>query len=774
MKKKLLIIIPIVLVILAAPFLFYWRSIAVSVLLSAMDLQYGLSLDYKKFDFDIFPGNLSIERPVLRDASFSPSIRLGAAKQVDLSVNVIKAIRGNVDVKQINGQSIQVDLAPAADGKLNWSKAIERVVKQKDDGQIIALADVKKPDKKPAAPPDDALSKIPSIELEDIHLNYLNSADAEKKSTVINLGRLEFYPDNQQMKIENSRVFDSTSEDALFSFKNLNIQNMMKELQNCLVIEADGVRLDGRQISNDRYDYNDIGEIWFRVYSEISSSMLGAKPAVEVSGSPVVMLKVTNANIRILPASVAGKESGEIVLNADQVEYDGIKDELTISNAVLEEDGKSLLLLNRIVLGGVVKGETTVERLVAKGGRLDIREDKQGGLNVVRAVNCIRSVIESLLPKSTKTTAMKPAPLEELKYLAFEDSVVALHRTNVEDQRMTTDFIEYRAESNVLSASGISWSKVSGARNSNIDIHSITAIRNDDQEWKSWKQAVFHDARVQCAWLPDQFELVNSASDWIQLGKRVSQGIAKVSEEEISNPITIGKLSIVNANFNIEDRTIEQPIMHRLDDFNATWSDLIFGKESASLAPLIMSAVLLEPSPGTLVFNGSVSPSGPLFNMKGEGMLFIVNIDKYHPYLYTSDKALPVRIENGGMRIKAKAAIVDDQVDGIIDLELINPVFKPVKSGWPLKIDQRTVITALNGMKDKNGVIAFNNNKWTGDIRDPKFKQGLGIGSVLWSNVNNGLRNVLKLPVDIAESGVNMVKKGVGSVGNLFNKIIGN
>lgn len=850
--KKRLIALGIFLFLASIPALIYWKSLAASVVTSALNRQYGVSLNYDRLDVSLLPGGVSLIHPFLNDSERGGGIPLASAERVYLSILSHKAIRGILDMRRISANRMTIEFVDnrkndSSQLELNWVQTIDRIksnlakesrpialsekgnaapakksnakpspnqspakpvgepspamdanaarsvkeatpvvkeathpVKEAVNSEKTAAPELKASkevkestapgkdttrsakDAIPSASPAKAVAplKIPVIDIDDLLLNY--SVQSATESFAIRMDRFSFIPTEYEMTFQNAQAFVIGKSDPVLKLKNLTIDNALAPPGSKLDIAVESIRLNGRQTAPNQYDFNYITQIWVHVYREIGQAISDPQPSGD-SGFPIATLKASDVTTKIVPQNAAENGSGVLLITVNDLSYILKKDELILLGVVLTEAGKPLLRLDRLVLNGLAGGKVEVQRLALSGARLDIQEDQNNLLNVSRAIETIRSVVDSFASKEAKTAQARPSFLKTLQTASIDDSAVIWKSESVADRQISLGQLRYAADSHNLSATDFLLTRRNGDKNTIVSISSIIASPTPDLSGNRWEQLILDQPNIECNWLSDRYELVDSASDWLSLPGAIRRGLKIDGDATNPNPFFIQDLQIRQADVQMMDYTIEPPIRHHFTNVNMQWMDLELGNPNAPMTPMILEAALSEPSAGSLAFEGQASPAGWPLNVTGAAALALGDITAINPYLAASDMALPVRIVKGGFRTNAQASITDNHVRGIVDLYLYNPEFKlNDDSKWPLKIDQRTFINTLNNMKDKNGTIAFPNNVWSGDVRDPKFKRGLGLNDMLWSNVRGTLTTVFKLPFDF-----------VGTVGNVVKKILG-
>ncbi|MBN2325634.1 MAG: DUF748 domain-containing protein [Candidatus Omnitrophica bacterium] len=805
LKKRLVLAFVFFVFFVGLPSIFYWQTMMMSVVLSALNSQYGVTVKYDKLELNLIPCEISILFPRIMDSLKNLMDPIAFADGVELSISTRKALRGQIDVHRVHAENLFIDVTADQQGRLNWIPVIERFRSQKPNApQTLALAQPEAPSSSnsqeaaaqkvlPAASPIAAESplalaspvqrsveeskidasstspmesgmqshlKVPIIDIEDLLLNYHDQRNEE--TLAIRMDRFTFDPRQYDMTLINPLAYQVGKGNPVLSMKRLRIQNALALPGTPLHLTMDTVHLNGRQIGPTEYDFHFMSELWIHVYRKVGEAVKSRKEESQEIKTPIGSLQAINVSTEIYPLEGGKNSPGALTLSINDVSYLYSKDELVLLGVVLTEAGKTLLRLDRIVLDGLATKNVQIQNLAMSGGRMDIYEDQEGGLNLIRALEMIRSIIDSLAPKEERTASARTPFLEALRTASLHDNMIIWHRENLPVQQIALGQLQYTASENVVNATDFLLSRRNNDKNTIIAIPEIIAYHSGNLQEKTWNHLILNEADFQLNWLPDYFDLITTASDWISLPGRVRRGLERVKEPPNPRPYLIADMQINEANVRLMDYTMDPPIRHRLSSFNLRWSDMQLGRKDAPMTPLIVEAALAEPSAGSVSFQGSVSPSGFPFNIKGDATLSINEMTVLNPYLSASEKALPVRVTKGSLRTNASAAIVNNYVNGIVDLYLINPVFEMKDSNWPLQIDQKTVINTLNKMKDKNGVLAFPNNTWTGDIRDPKFKRGLGLNDLFWSNIQGGLATVFNLPFDIVGSFSSVVKKLFG------------
>ena len=192
-----------------------------------------------------------------------------------------------------------------------------------------------------------------------------------------------------------------------------------------------------------------------------------------------------------------------------------------------------------------------------------------------------------------------------------------------------------------------------------------------------------------------------------------------------------------------------------------------FGVDDNTLSPFQAQAQLVSPSRGRLEMQGSVSPRFHPLNLNSSIDLNIDNLTAFELFYRNS---LPVTIERSGFRLAGTLAIQNNHVISQFDIYLLQPIFSVAKTELPTQVDSLAAVTALNGLKDAQGVIVFRNNRVEGDINNPRFLFGASVSEIFAKNVWNRTLTVLKLPLDVVGKGADVLLKGAGFVKKLFGQ----
>jgi hypothetical protein len=260
----------------------------------------------------------------------------------------------------------------------------------------------------------------------------------------------------------------------------------------------------------------------------------------------------------------------------------------------------------------------------------------------------------------------------------------------------------------------------------------------------------------------DGMDIYPYIADWIAMATSFS-GDQKKSESS-TTALPFQSIQITRADIHVTDNRITPAMTHHITPVNMDWKLMDNEKTAINVTVKIVS-----PGKGTFAFNGEGSRELFPVTLRGKPSLTLENITAYQQFYQGS---LPIAIEKSGLKVEGDLNIKTNQLDSSVDLYLLQPEFSIATGNLPIKVDSRAMVSTLNTLKDKQGVIAFKQNKVTGDISNPQFSFGTSIANILTTAILKKGIGIITLPKDMAEGGVDVIKKGAGAVGEILGGIL--
>ncbi len=815
MRKKIVIYLSIFIILFIAIGFLYYESLVTSIAISQLNSMYGLGIDFHDSDLSLFSGEIVIQKPQLYDINSKPSIFLADAASFGLGVNFPKMIRGIVEITHFQSRNTGIELRRLPKGDLNWARVIQRFVPDNRKRQLALAKDPNSaspagvgskstavsntPAVQSATPIESATSrtlstvaekkerpavgsitndvspsmekrkppKFPEISIQNARLNLHDDNTAMDHSSTVLMDRFHYDTEEDSILIEKLDVVLRPDSPSLLNIEKLDMENVLHQEEEKLNLTASNIEVQGKEIDVNRYDFSDTYHAWMRVYREIGSIISPKRQSDETLPNRVNSLLLKSVTINVAPKNVDNATAGAIRIHFETLEFQENKDLLTVTDVRIEEDGRTVFNLPRLVFSGVNQRTLAVKEMKMSGLQIDIREDGEGNLNVARTIQQIRNILQSFIPEKEKMARVMGEHAEKIENVTFNDAMVFLHSNRRPEQKAAMTDLFFHSPSHTILINQL---KVFDLSEENLvfEIPSLL-IEQYAGGWKHIKLIQLDRFQAESDLLPDGLELTKTVADWIAISDKLGRSPSRVVPSTAESMYRIDKFLMTNATLKITDKQLVQPISHRLESLNLDYKDLQIGRgQQNPWVPVNLNAKIAAPGQGRFSIYGKVIPTWNPLNLNATMSLSIQDMMAYQSYFRGY---LPVGLEKSGFRLNGILDIRFDHVESTFDMYLDQPVFSTAESKWPAQIDTRTAISALNGMKDNQGTIAFRNNKLEGEFRDPTFNFGTGISQILGRNLMNRTLAVLKLPLNVVDTGASLIKKGAGSVGNVMKKI---
>lgn len=760
MKKKIFIGIVILLFIAVGAGYMYLDSILTKIVLSTLNSQYGLRVEMSDLQIGPTPGWVTIENPKVFDSKQATPRTLANAGSISINVNMGKIMSGQVDVQELRSSDFAIDLVEWDSQRLNWSDVIPRFL---PETQTVAVAQPSSTEPaEPVKPVEN--TPIPPVIFKNFQINFNPYSTNSDQSYQIKFGELTHDRDGKTVTIKELSATQNNS--LLSTIESAEVENLFQEDDSKINTKISGVYLNAEETGNGEYNFNDVMNAWMRVFDEISALVPSATPAqTETSGSELPLGKFTFANVDIhaKPANAGSDTESSVNLKLQEMEYDHQSGGIVLSGLDLQEAGQPAVHLDKMSLTYDMN-EQAVRFAEVQGVKIDVRESSNSMFNVNRVVTRIQHLINALIPKDpAKTANATPAKPMTVGNLKANDVSITYHSMKNPSHKMQWDTLVFSNDTNLLNLRNFVMGSDSGEAKPYLVVPVLDAVPVKDSnfaEWDSFKIDGLQSAIVMTA---EGMDISPTVAEWISFA--TSFGTEQSQSASSSNTaMPFRSLQLSNADFHVTDNRIDPAVTHLITPVNINWKQIPNNKAALTVALNIVS-----PGKGSFTFTGESSRDLYPVTVSGKPTLTIENITAYQTFYQGS---LPVTIVKSGLNIDGDLNITSNQLDSSINLTLLQPEFAVATGVLPVKVDGLAVVSTLNSLKNKDGVIVFANNKISGDISQPQFSFGTSIANILTKSILNRGLNIITLPKDMAEGGVGVIKKGADAVGGILGGIL--
>lgn len=752
MKKKIFIgIIVLMLIFLGAGYM-YLDSILTKIVLSTLDSQYGLRVEMSDLQLGATPGWVTIENPEVYDAKISSQQTLAKAGSISLGVNTGKLFNGEVDVQEIQTSGLAVDLVESASKQLNWSDVIPRFLPKT---QTIAAAQA-------PAEPDKSSPKqtpVPPVTFENFQINFYPNTGEDSQSYNIKFGELEHDRDNHSVSIK--ELSASQNNVLLSRIQSANVENLFLADGSPINAEISGILLQAEETGSGHYNCNDVMNAWLRVYEEIAG-LIPATTNEEKAQTelPLGKFVFTDAEVNAKPVQAAADTETSVNLKFQRMEYDHRTGGIVISGLDLTEAGQPAVHLDGMSLVYDFK-DKTVRSVDIQGVRVDVREDSEGQFNLNRAIERIQGLIDALIPKDAAQTAQaSPTKAIAIEKGKLNNAVIAFHSRDDRSHQMKLGGLEFSNENNIINVKSFSMNGADGQ--SYLTLPAVKALPMKGSNFSKWDSLTVDGLQSNIAMNADGMDIQPYIADWIALATSFSPQPKSSSQDNITMPFR--SVQLTKADIHFLDNRLSPAMTHHITPLNLNWA-----QKQNNIASVSVTLNIASPGKGYFSFEGEGSQELYPITLSGKPLLRLENITAYQPF-YAGK--LPVTIEKSGMRLDGDLKITKNYLDSSINLYLLQPEFSVATGNLPVKVDSRAVVSTLNTLKDRNNVIVFKQNKISGEIMQPQFSFGTSIANILTTVIMKKGLDIITLPKDMAEGGVDVIKKGAGAVGDILGGIL--
>ncbi|MEW6236291.1 MAG: DUF748 domain-containing protein [Candidatus Omnitrophota bacterium] len=758
MRKKMILGLTISFLIAVIAMGFYWQSILAGLIHATLDAQYGLIFKYEKAAFSLFHGVMAFQSPTLSDANGA----IASAKRLGVGVNAQRAVKGEVVFTKFEAESPNVEIKRLQDGSLQIAQAAKRIVPD-----ATRQRESQKMDSPNTLPPGNPLAKFPSILLNDAQFNYYSGAAGSVEIHVVRFERFSLNPKENLLRFFHSFVYREPNKTHPFlQVDNLDLKNLFGGPELLTRIDAEGLLIEGKEIGKDKYDFNEAFFRWRDAVEEVARAISPPDPAKPKSSPTFQSFHLQDVAVIVSPQSGNNADPGAIRIAAQTVEYDNKTDALILTDLLLQEAGKSTLSFKRLAFAGLRQGVLNLETIEMDGVRLFLRSGEGDRLNLSRAIQRIQSVIQSLIPEAKKTASVPETEniYAGLGRIHLADAAIYSLEDGRETQKIACGDLRYEEESGKGSLDDFSLVSMPGEEEiTHLAAPHLTVQATDWNKSRRIEKIHVQNMTLRGTLLSKEKDLGAAIHHWRALVQQLHDELKIPSAAAPREPMRIGELQLADAQFHLTDNRFKRIIQHAWSPVNLQWHDLVLSP-NPPMGRMQFNAVTVSPTGGFINFQGEAAPCLDPIDIQGNLSLLIHDLIAYEPCY---EESLPVGIEKGRFSLDGNMAIRKNMMDSVFNMTLLQPEFTANKGKWPEKWDRKTAITALNGMKNKNGDIVFRDNRLMGDVRNPEFGFGTSVAEILGRNLANRLMSLPNLVFDAVKT------VGDAVIGTPLRKIFG-
>lgn len=803
MKKHIFISVTILLILGVSGLMVYWESVLSSVIKTTLENKYQLRLQDEGLNFGVRAGRVSFEQPRIVDTAFSSLGSFIQASQLQVGLDFFKALRGKFEVDQIFANQLNVDLQHLPDGQLHLQNVVQRFARpsartvavaqntskpasansvNKATPTIQATAPANTPSATATVPPAQPIEpqverkevKAPEFLLDDAHLNYTDNNNLHYQ---ILAKRFRLNPPEDEIEVTNGvAYFESRPDQPLMTVENLFLKNLMLSFNLQVQVHASGVHIETRQTGSNSYDITNSVEAWRGVFIKVSQTIAPPREQGQSPAKTLENLNLTNLSVLILPQKGDENSPNAVYVTAESVQLKNLN-EIVITNATVKEAGQQALQLKQLAFVGLQDGNAELESVQLQGVDIFVWENQEKSLNVNRAIEQIRGLIQDLFPPRNDKSAASVQPGSGLKKANMENVKVTWARSE-ETQILNLERLVYEQSARLATITGFSLrsDQTGGAF---LRVPNLQAEYIKDLSLPAYDSMRIDNLQLRTHVESGKNDLSPILEDWQTLRRRIAfTGTTEQAEAEALKPressLHISHLQLHNARAEITHATANRSIQHVLNPLTVEWRNFVLGGETPVLGDVTVSAHIDAPAEGEIYMQGTASPDTDQVNLSLNTRFRTNDLTTYQAYYGTNRM---ITLEKSGLVIQGNNRIDDNFVNATFDLTLLQPSFKLAEGSLPFKIESKTFAAAMNGMRDEHGNIVLRGNTMQGNIKDPRFSFGTGIFEILTRNFFNRMGNIPDLAIDLAGSGANMVGntiKAVGEgVGDVLKKVFG-
>lgn len=761
MKKWILLGLLFVVVVSVFVASLYGEKIVVAAVTTTLSTKYQIDLDYKDVGLSLLGGGVAFDELTVDYAKTAPPIRLASAGELEIGFDFWKSIQGTPELSRVYTNELHLDVSHGEDGSLPLVTAINQ------------LAAGKPASATPAAKPKAAEPvPLPKITLKNSTFVYEPLEKTAKKQH-IDLGYTALNFDKDQIQLQDAAIYQEGGKaNPLLSLKTVNLLSAIRNLAN-LTVEANTVSVTIREVSKDQYDLNQILNAWQGAINQIVPPDPSASKKESSTPMAIKAGTIQNLKVQILPQDGKETSAGALNLSIATAEVGNKGDTLTLKTVKIMEAGKDTILVDTLSFAGGNKGFMQLDTIELANAQITIRETADKTINLARAIERIQSVINSLSPQpkgkpETKTASASPMPTVKIRNskLTWIKPDESGHGIDIKD--FTFSAKEQRTLGKDVALFG-------GLTNPQpiLRAPSISVDAMDFGKSRIGKVLV-DQLQVHGMWTADGINLSAIIADWSSLPSLLFPTTdAKPVAKAEGPPFRIEDFLLTGTRLELVDSRTAKLLNLVFDPLEFNWTKIQFGGENADPGDFSLVARSLLPSEGSISLKGKAGSFWSPVDCDLDTSIFVKELTSFSQYF---GENVPVSFLSTGLNLNGKFKVSKNMLESTFDLLLKNPKFSTEQGKWLGKLDSKSAITALNGMRDESGDILFKNNRLSGNIMDPQFDFGTNLMQIISRNMLSGVQKMINLPIDVAGKGANVLGDGAGSVkngvGGILNTII--
>lgn len=525
------------------------------------------------------------------------------------------------------------------------------------------------------------------------------------------------------------------------------------------------------ETGKDHYDLNDSLNAWVGAFLSIFPIDTPANPEKTDSKPQNTKNSLFNKGtlnriwIKVIPKS--GSPLGSLDLKADSLLLAENGRTIQLKNVILTEAGKEALKVNNLTFIITKEGDVQLEALDFTDAEITIRENAQKALNISRVVERIESVINALFFPVQNPESLRSA-FNTIPDIKIKNSRFTWEKEDREGHTLSLAELEFSEETQISQLFDLAVIKGTTEPKLLLNLPSLRLaginLRKNQIDDFSAEEMTLNDNIYK-----DGIDATKILTDWYSLPGRLYNDPASASVPSKNvDTFHLGKVSLSKSRIALTDTRLTKPLNILIDPLDMIWTKVQLGGENPPMGDISLLAATSLPTEGGFTINGK---AGSLWSPVNADVTSTVSLKELTAITQFFEESLPIGIISSGVVLDGAFLVKNNFLDSTFDLVLKNPKFSSDQGKWPVKIDGKTAVAALNGMRNDNGEIIFKNNKLTGNLFDPKFDFRTGILRILSRNLINRAQDVVNLPLNLAGKGVNFVgnqanavKKGVGGL----------
>lgn len=761
MKKKIYITLSSLLIFSFIVLFVYWQSLLSNLIRSSLKSQYGLELNHKDVGFSLLSGDVAYKNPSLKDSSGL----LASAHKLGIGIRMDRAIKGSIEITEISADQPSIEFKHLKDGSLPIAQAAQRVIASSTQKQEPDTTQQPEKEKSPS---------FPAIHLKNALFNYHSTDMEDQKRFVIHFDQFHLNPEKNNIHIKDSKAYQSERPDPPFlSIDTLDAAIPFGKQKTEIRIDASQIEMTGRELSKDLYDFNEPIERWYQSIKEIVQVVSSPQEAKSEGQSALSEIRLDNVTAHILPIGGMKNATGELHLEVDSIRYSKQERIISLTNLLINESGKQALSLNHLAFVLDQNANFNFERVEVDGINLHIRDTHEDILNISRAIKRVQSVVRSFISPNAQTAlAEDRLKSEHFKRLDISDLAFYSHHSNEEANQLKLAKFSYDNENKSLAVNDFLLSPTEAEQKPYISFPSLSMTGFSPQAIQTINTIRVDGLHVWHRLPAGDKNGITVLNQWIAYYQRIQSELGTKLKQPptMKKSILIEQISLSEGSFHLRDARLNEPVEHVWSPISLKWANLAVGAEVPPLSPINVNAKTISPCSGSLRFVGKAAPSTHPNQLDGILIIQLDELTKYKPYY---ENAIPIGIEKSGFGLNGNLKLTNNILSFYFNLTLSNTVFNESNGKLPANIDRKAVISALNGLKNREGDIVFNNNRLEGNIKNPSFNFGTNIAEILERNLFNNLTNLPNFVFGTVKNVGGAVKDVGSAVGNTFLKMLG-